>query len=95
MCCRRAVVVDRGAGYAAAVLIVATVARSIMRSAFWPDRSSFVAAVMLLTLGYAPGTAILGVIPTFDTLPQLQAIVDMGVTSIVEQQVPATPSSAS
>jgi len=80
-----------GAGYAAAVLLVATAARSLMRSAVWPPVISFVAGVMLVTLGYAPGTAILGVIPTFDTLPQLQAIVDSGVTSIVEQRVPATP----
>jgi transglutaminase-like putative cysteine protease len=80
-----------GAGYAAAVLIVATAARSLMRSKIWPPVIAFVAGVMLLTLGYAPGTAILGVIPTFDTLPMMRAIIDSGVTSIVEQRVPATP----
>lgn len=80
-----------GAGYAAAVLLVATTARSLMRSKVWPPVIAFVAGVMLLTLGYAPGTAILGVIPTLDTLPLMRAIIDSGVTSIVEQRVPATP----
>lgn len=80
-----------GAGYAAAVLLVATAARSLLRSMVWPPIISFAAGIMLLTLGYAPGTAILGVIPTFDTLPHLSAIVDSGITSIIEQRVPATP----
>jgi len=80
-----------GAGYAAAVLLVACAVRSLTRSVFWPPIISFAAGVMLLTLGYAPDTAILGVIPTFDTLPRLSSIVESGVASIVEQRVPATP----
>ncbi len=80
-----------GAGYAAAVLLAACIARSVMRSVFWPPLISFVVGVMLITLGYAPGTAILGVIPTFDTLPALSGIVESGIASIVEQRVPATP----
>lgn len=80
-----------GVGYAAAVLLVAAAARSLLRSRVWPPVISLVAGVLLLILGYAPDTAILGIVPTPGTLPRLVAIVDSGVTSIVEQKVPATP----
>src|SRR5690606_36531490 len=40
---------------------------------------------------YAADTAILGVVPTLGTLGRFAAIAEQGITSIIEQRVPATP----
>jgi len=80
-----------GAGYAAAVLVAAAAARSLLRSPLWPPLVSLAAGVGLLTLGYAADTAILGVIPTLDTVGRMGLLVESGIASIVEQRVPATP----
>lgn len=80
-----------GAGYAAAVLVAATAARGILRSRLWPPLISLAVAVGLLTLGYGADTAILGVIPTPETIGRMASLTELGITSIVEQRVPATP----
>ncbi|MFT4284044.1 MAG: DUF3488 and transglutaminase-like domain-containing protein, partial [Protaetiibacter sp.] len=80
-----------GAGYAAAVLVAAAATRSLLRSPLWPPLVSLAAGVGLLTLGYAADTAILGVIPTLDTVGRMGLLVESGIASIVEQRVPATP----
>ncbi|TPX02477.1 transglutaminase domain-containing protein, partial [Schumannella luteola] len=80
-----------GTAYAASVLLAAALTRSLVRSAFWPPIVSLAAGVALLTLGYAADTALLGIIPTPATLARFGTLVNSGVTSIVEQRVPATP----
>ncbi|RQP09021.1 MAG: transglutaminase domain-containing protein [Microbacteriaceae bacterium] len=80
-----------GAGYAAAALVAGTAARSLLRSAFWAPIASFLVGIALLTLGYAADTAILGVVPTLDSVARFREIAESGFTAIVEQRVPATP----
>lgn len=80
-----------GAGFAAAVLTAATAARGILRHPIWPPIVSLAVGLGLLTLVYAADTAILGVIPTFDTVGRFAELAQGGAASIVEQRVPATP----
>ncbi|AYF98556.1 transglutaminase TgpA family protein [Protaetiibacter intestinalis] len=80
-----------GAGFAAAVLLAARVARSLLRGRAWPPAVSLAVGVALLTLGYAADTALLGVIPTPGTFERWGAILRSGIASIVEQRVPASP----
>jgi transglutaminase-like putative cysteine protease len=73
------------------VLVSAAVIRGLLRGRAWPPLVSALAGVALLTLFYAPDTAILGVIPTLGTVGRFATIIEQGITSIVEQRVPATP----
>src|SRR5690606_33766272 len=65
--------------------------RRILRARVWPPIVSALTGVALLTLVYAADTAILGVIPTLGTLGRFAEIGEQGITSIIEQRVPATP----
>ncbi|MGN6272434.1 MAG: transglutaminaseTgpA domain-containing protein [Protaetiibacter sp.] len=76
---------------ACVVLFAAAAARRVLRARVWPPIVSAVAGVALLTLIYAADTAILGVVPTLGTLGRFGVIIEQGITSIVEQRVPATP----
>jgi transglutaminase-like putative cysteine protease len=80
-----------GTLFALVVLFSAAVTRGILRGRGWPPLVSALAGLALLTLVYAADTALLGVIPTFDTLGRFGTIVEAGIASIVEQRVPATP----
>ncbi|WP_187264979.1 DUF3488 and transglutaminase-like domain-containing protein [Homoserinibacter sp. GY 40078] len=79
-----------GALFAIVIVSATTVARALMRSLLLPPLVGLIAGVMLVTLSFARETAILGVIPTFDTVARLQTVVDSGIASIVEQRAPAT-----
>jgi transglutaminase-like putative cysteine protease len=74
-----------------AVLFAAVAVRRLLRGRAWPPIISAAVGVALLTLIYAADTAILGVIPTLGTLGRFGQIIEQGITSIVEQRVPATP----
>ena len=74
-----------------AVLFAAAAVRRLLRGRAWPPIISAAVGVALLTLIYAADTAILGVIPTLGTLGRFGQIIEQGITSIVEQWVPATP----
>ncbi|GMA91783.1 DUF3488 and transglutaminase-like domain-containing protein [Homoserinibacter gongjuensis] len=74
-----------------AVLFAAAAVRRLLRGRAWPPIISAAVGVALLTLIYAADTAILGVIPTLGTLGRFGQIIEQGITSIVEQRVPATP----
>jgi transglutaminase-like putative cysteine protease len=80
-----------GAIFAFAVLFAAAAVRRLLRGRAWPPIISAAVGVALLTLIYAADTAILGVIPTLGTLGRFGQIIEQGITSIVEQRVPATP----
>lgn len=74
---------------ATVVLLTAAVVRHFARGRFWPTLAGFVAAVTSITLMFAPATAILWIIPTFDTFDALHELEQAGVTSIAEQDLPA------
>ncbi|CAN5425553.1 DUF3488 and transglutaminase-like domain-containing protein [soil metagenome] len=71
------------------VLLTAAVVRHFARGRFWPTLAGFVAAVTSITLMFAPATAILWIIPTFDTVDALRELEQAGLTSIAEQDIPA------
>jgi transglutaminase-like putative cysteine protease len=80
-----------GTIFVVAVLFAAAAVRRLLRGRAWPPIISAAVGVALLTLIYAADTAILGVIPTLGTLGRFGQIIEQGITSIVEQRVPATP----
>jgi len=80
-----------GTLFAFGVLFAAAATRRILRGRAWAPIVSGLAGVALLTLVYAADTAILGVIPTLGTLGRFVEITEQGITSIIEQRVPATP----
>jgi transglutaminase-like putative cysteine protease len=76
-------------GFAAIVLLAAAVVRGIARHRLWATLAGFLAGVFSLTLFFAPTDAIFGVLPTFETLGDLQKLQNAGLDSIATQQVPA------
>ncbi|WP_166865836.1 DUF3488 and transglutaminase-like domain-containing protein [Salinibacterium sp. ZJ70] len=80
-----------GSVAAAAMLTTTTWVRSRARRAGWPSIVGFGVGIALLTGLYAPGTAILGLIPTFDTVGALAGVLRSGMQSIAEQSAPASP----
>lgn len=71
------------------VLVAAAVARSFARSRWWGTVVAFLVAVGAVTFLFAPGSAILGVIPTFGTFGELHELELKGVASIASQEIPA------
>ncbi len=80
-----------GAGFALVVLAASAAARGMLRGVVWPALAAPVSGVLLLTVGFAADTALLGIVPTPATLGRIGALVEAGGTSIVEQRIPATP----
>ncbi|CAN5206020.1 DUF3488 and transglutaminase-like domain-containing protein [soil metagenome] len=80
-----------GASYAIVVIGAATLTRALTRRLWVPPLASLVASIIVLTAGYAPDTAVLGLLPTTDTLSRFGAVVGLGLESIAEQGVPADP----
>lgn len=73
----------------ALVLGMAAVARHLSARRWLPPLAGAVALVGSLTLFFAPGAAILGVIPSLETLSDFATLFDDAGTSIYEQSVPA------
>jgi len=71
------------------VLGASALARMIARHPIWPPVASIVAALGALTLFFAPGTAILGIIPTTYTFEAFAELQDAAGISIANQSVPA------
>jgi len=74
---------------AAIVLAAGATVRSFTKHRAWGSLGSAVAAVATITLFFDPGSAILGVIPTFDTFGSLHELEVAGSLSIANQGVPA------
>ncbi|MFP7759864.1 transglutaminaseTgpA domain-containing protein [Marisediminicola sp. LYQ85] len=72
------------------VLGAAALTRARARVAALAPIVSAVVFVVVTTLFFAPGSAILGIIPTPDTIAVWRALADAAQTSISEQTVPAT-----
>lgn len=73
----------------ALALVVPTLARLAGAPAVVASLLGVAATVGGLVLGFAPATAIAGVVPTADTVDRLVALVSAGWQSIAEQRVPA------
>jgi len=71
------------------VLGASALARMIARHPIWPPVASIVAALGALTLFFAPGSAILGIIPTTFTFEAFAELQDAAAISIANQSVPA------
>lgn len=71
------------------VLGAAAAVRSFARHRAWGSLGAVVAAVGTITLLFAPGSAILGVVPTFDTIGALRTLELAGAASITNQGLPA------
>ncbi len=74
-----------------AVLLAAAVVRQVAKHRGWAILAGFGAGVASITLLFAPGTALLGFIPTPDTLEAFRKLERAGFTSIAEQSTPAEP----
>ena len=72
-----------------AVLGAAAAARAFSRRWYVPPAAAAATLVVLVTLLFAPGTALLAVIPTFDTIRAFGALFGEAGTSIYLQSIPA------
>jgi transglutaminase-like putative cysteine protease len=59
-----------------------------------PTIAAIGALVVMLTLFFAPGTAFLAVVPTWETLGRFGSLISEAVTSVNHQSVPADPNTA-
>ncbi len=73
----------------AAVLLAAAIARSTARHRVWSSVAGIAAGVASVTILSAPGTALLGFIPTFATFSEFHELEVAGTLSIASQDVPA------
>ena len=78
-------------GAAAIVLGVAAGARRLSPRQWVPPVAGLIAVIVAVTLVFVPGSAILGVIPTFDTVGAIVALAGEGGESIATQGIPAEP----
>ena len=76
------------------VLAAAATTRSLARSRVLPTVVSAVVLIGAMTLFFAPTSALLGVIPTFDTLARFDQLVGAANESIYRQAVPADADAA-
>jgi transglutaminase-like putative cysteine protease len=67
------------------------VARRLWRADWIGSLVGIAVAIFVLVLFFAPTTAILGIIPTFDTFEALGELANAGSESIATQGIPATP----
>ncbi len=75
---------------ATAVLLAASIVRSTARHRVWSSVAGVGAGVASVTLLSAPGTALLGFIPTFATFGAFHELEVAGTVSIAIQDIPAT-----
>lgn len=78
----------------AAVLGAAATVRLVTSRRILPPLASLVVLCALLILFFAPGSAILGVIPTLDTLADVGRLIADANTSIYRQAIPAVADSS-
>ncbi len=71
------------------VLLAAAVVRTVARHRLWGTLAAFVAAVCSITLFFAPASAFLWIIPTFDTFDALHKVDQAGLESVANQGIPA------
>ncbi|MBU1586774.1 MAG: transglutaminase domain-containing protein [Actinobacteria bacterium] len=74
---------------ATVVLGTAAAVRSFTRRRIWGSVGAVLATIGTVTLFFAPGSAILGFIPTFDTIGALHELEVAGAESIANQSLPA------
>lgn len=75
--------------FALLVLGVAALTRATLRNRLLPTLFAAVAAVLGLTVGFASGDAVLGIIPSGETMGAFGELVRQGAVSVSEQRVPA------
>ncbi len=78
-----------GAATAAMVLLAGATARALTHQRLWGAVAALLAGVFTITAFFAPGSAILGIIPTFDTFGALGEVEQEGAASIAQQALPA------
>jgi len=71
------------------VLGAGATARSFTSHRAWGSLGAALAAIGTITLLFAPGSAILGIVPTFDTVGELRKLESAGALSIANQSLPA------
>ena len=69
--------------------LVAVTVRSFAVHPLWGSIGSVIAVSVALTVFFAPGTGLLGVIPSFATLEAFLALEAEGTESILTQSIPA------
>ncbi|MET0302684.1 MAG: transglutaminaseTgpA domain-containing protein [Microbacteriaceae bacterium] len=72
------------------VLGVAAATRALVRNRVLPTVAGLIAALVALTVVFAPGTAWFGVIPNADTVDAWVRIAQQGAASVGAQRIPAT-----
>ena len=80
-----------GAVFALIPLVAAAITRGLSRRRWLPSVVATAASIMALTLFYAPGSALLWVIPTPATVGRFQQLILSGSDSIADQGRPASP----
>ncbi|HEU0206903.1 MAG TPA: DUF3488 and transglutaminase-like domain-containing protein [Pseudolysinimonas sp.] len=73
------------------VLTTTTLVRQATRPAWLPTAVGALAALVGLTVGYGGDTALLGIIPTTDTLARFSQLTDDAWAEIAAQSLPASP----
>lgn len=71
------------------VLVASAATRSFARRPAWSLAGGAIALLLTLTLFFAPGSAVLGLIPTPGTVGAFADLIDAGGESIATQQTPA------
>ncbi len=79
----------QGVGVASVIVIGAAVVRSFARRRGWPTVAAIVLAVLVITVMFASSTALLGFLPTFDSLQAFRDLDVAGNRDIATQVVPA------
>ena len=73
----------------AVVLAACATARVLLRPRWMGTLAGLVTGVVLVTVFFAADTALLGVVPTFDTWERVVKLMEQGTTSINQQGIPA------
>ena len=71
------------------VLLAAGLTRTFVRGRGWGSLAGALAGLATVTLFFAPATALLGIIPTFDTFVAFRQLEVDGTASIARQDIPA------
>lgn len=71
-------------------LLTAAVVRTFAAARLWGTLAAVIAAVLSMTVVFVPESAILGVIPTLDSVAAFRKLGGAGLASIAVQQIPAT-----
>jgi transglutaminase-like putative cysteine protease len=80
-----------GAIFIVVVLVTTTLVRQLARPGWLPSVAGAGVAVLGLTIGYAGDSAVLGIIPTPETLTRFSQLTNRAWAEIAVQSLPATP----